>query len=291
MTTVKIPVIPNKVTDVFLPFYVADDLGISKANGVKFQYQQVESGSALLTSVIAGSAPYSTVPVSTAALAVAHHSGIETFAVAQPLGAGFFLEAKAGSGITNVRQLKGKSICVSQAGSQTDLFGKFTNTTEHLGATIVPVGASGQEPSLISGKTAACVESSPQSYQLVASKQAVQLVNYGEASPIFGTWIAKKGYVESHQAETTKVLKTWYQAIKRMQADPNMAVSELKKWNGETTTVAQSEYKIMFAHAPTCGALTPAQVGQTYKVLNAAGTPGLPPQSALVNSSFAKVCG
>lgn len=285
------PVIPNSITDVFIPFYVAEDLGIAKANGIKFQFLPVESGSALLTSVVAGTSPYSIVPISTAAQAIAHNQGIETIAVAQPLGAGFILESKAGSGITSVSQLAGKSICVSQPGSETYLYASYTNTTQHLKATIVPVGASGQEPSLLNGKTAACVEAAPQSYNLLSSHQATQLVNYGTSAPIFGAWIAKKGYAESHKQQTTAVLKTWYQAIAKMQADPTMAASELEKWNKETPSVAQSEFQNMIADAPTSGALTATQVGGTYKVLQASGTTGLPPESALETTAFASVKG
>jgi ABC-type nitrate/sulfonate/bicarbonate transport system substrate-binding protein len=279
------------VTDVFIPLYAAEDLGIAKANGISFQFVPVESGSALLTSVVAGVTPFSTVPISTAAEALQHGTNIETFAVAQPLGAGFILEAKAGSGITSVGQLSGKSICVSQSGSETDVYGSYTNTVNHLGASIVPVGASGQEPSLLSGKSAACVEAAPQSYQLLSKHEAVELVNYGTTAPIYGTWIAQKGYAESHKTLTTQVLKTWYEAMARLKASPSLAERELAKWNGESASVAHSEWASMLAIAPTTGALTMSQINETYKVLQASGATGLPAASSLASSEFAGVSG
>lgn len=291
LQVVKVAVIPNSVTDVYMPLYAAQDLGIAKANGISLQFVPVESGSALVTSVIAGAATFTGAPITSVAEAIAHGSAIVPIGAQEETSGGFTLEAKAGTGITNVKQLAGKTICMSAAGSETDLYAEYANTTYHLNASLVPVGGSGQVPTLEAGKTAACVEVSPGSYNLLAEKKAVALINFQQVAPIWATWIAPTGFPQSHQALTTDFLKTWYQTIAKLQADPSYGVKELEKYNGETPAVAQEEFQALYAHAPTSGGLTAAQVKETYKIADTAGITGLPAVSKMTSSEFASIQG
>jgi ABC-type nitrate/sulfonate/bicarbonate transport system substrate-binding protein len=291
LQVVKVAVIPNSVTDVYMPLYAAEDLGIAKANGIDLQFVPVESGSALVTAVVANAATFTGAPITSVAQAIEHGADIQPISAQEQTSGGFILEAKAGIGVTNVKQLAGKTICISEPGSETALYAQYANTTYHLNASLVPVQGSGQVPTLEAGKTAACVEVSPGSYNLLSQKKAVELVNFQQTAPIWATWIAHTGYVASHQALTNSFLKTWYETIAKLQADPSYGVKELEKYNGETPAVAQEEFQALYAHAPTSGGVTAAQVEQTYKVADAAGITGLPSVSQMTTSQFASIHG
>jgi ABC-type nitrate/sulfonate/bicarbonate transport system substrate-binding protein len=292
VTTISISVIPNSQSDYELPLYAAQDLGLTKANGIKFNFVQSASGSALVTGLVAGAADYTVLPVISASEAIKQGTAIEPFATAGPESGGFFLDSKAGSGITNISQLAGKSICVSSLGSSTGLYAAYTNVSNNLHATLVSVGSAGKEAALLSGKAAACVEAAPSSYQLAAESKVTPLVNYGTQAPIFGAWVARSGYAQAHRAITEALLKCWYGAIKEMQAQPSLALKEFAKWNHESATIATQQYDADIKTSPTTGALTLAMVNQTYNVAKAAGQSSmLVPAAQMATSEFASISG
>ena len=291
LTTVKLAVLPPSTGDAFMPIYASEDLGIAQKLGIKFQFVQVESGSAMLTAVLAGSADFAMLPVPTAAEAIYGGSKIQMFAPSGPGGAGFYLLVKAGSGITNIQQLKGKSIGISAAGSETADFAAYTSAKYDLNAKLVPVGFTGIQPALLSGKIDAGIIEAPQSYQLLASKQAVALANYGTLTPLTFAWTARTGYADANKAIASKVLEAWYGAIAEMQKDPSLGYKELQKINDEPASEAKQEFQYGFAKAPTSGALTASWINDAYTLVKAAGVTRLPAASSLVSNDFASVTG
>jgi ABC-type nitrate/sulfonate/bicarbonate transport system substrate-binding protein len=266
--TFSAPSIPG---DDIMPLYAAVDLGIAAANGIKIQFLPAASGSALVTAVVAGAAEFSQVPLSTAAQAIKQGTAIETLGQAGPQSGGFFLESRVGSGITSVEQLKGKTICDSSSGSETGLMAEYTNVHYKLGATVVAVGSAGKQAALLSGKSDACVMSSPQSYQLIAQNKAVKILDFNVVAPTWGVFIAKNGYAQSHKSQAEALLKSWYQTIAKFKANPALAYQYYEKLDGITQAEAQAEFGSYLKDSPTSGAVTTDMVSSVYSLLQAIG--------------------
>lgn len=291
LTTVKLAVLPSHVTDSYVPLYAAQNLGIAKANGLKLDLVPVESGAAIVTSVVAGVAHYGvSAPLAAVAEAVQNGAKLETIGLSAPENVGFFLEAKAGSGITKVSQLAGKSICVTSTGSETYDDASYTNATHHLGATIVPVGSSALESTLMAGQATACVITAPVADELLAHHQAIDLVNYSHALPFWGAWFGASGYAESHKQLTTRLLNMWFETLARLKKHPKLGIKEFEKISKESPLVAKAEYK-WIKESPTNSALSLKDVKETYKMLHAAGVKSLPPESQLATKKWAKANG
>ena len=285
--TFSAPSIPG---DDIMPLYAAVDLGITAANGINIKFVEASSGSALVTAVVAGAADFSQVPLSTASQAIKQGTAIETLGQAGPQSGGFFLESKAGSGIATVQQLKGKTICDSSSGSETGLMAEYTNVHYKLGATVVAVGSAGKQASLLSGKSAACVMSSPQSYQLIQQNKAIKILDYNVVAPTWGVFIAKKGYAESHKSQAEALLKSWYQTIAKFQANPSLAYQYYEKLDGITLATAQAEFNSYLKDSPTSGAVTTEMVNSVYSLLQTIGQENtLAPVDQVATDQFAYV--
>lgn len=281
------------VSDVFAPNYAVQQGGYFAKYGVSMKFVDVESGSALVTSLEAGTADFTQAPLSVEALAIAKGAPITVIAAAVQVGAGFELEVKAGSGLNTIQSLKGKKIGISAAGSLTDQYAQLTNKDNNLGATIVPVGGSGELPSVLNGQVDASELVAPQSYDAETKGETKVLVNYATSHPVLEGWAVSNSFLQSHHALIVKVLKGYYNGLAALNKKSEVALSVLEQQYKETPAVAQEEYKYLFQGSPTTPTITSAQVQANYDLLSASGTnlSTLPPVSKLATSMFTKDVG
>lgn len=292
LTNVKVAVLPKASNDSFNSLFAAHGLGIDKKNGINLQFVTVESGSALVTSVVSGTTNYGQAPLASVVQAIEHGSNLEVLGVAEPTSAGFILESRAGSGITKVSQLADKQICVTESGSETYYAAEYISAINHLNATIVPVGSNGLQSTLLSGRAAACIVTSPQSYDLLSSKQAVELVSVANVMNFWSVWFAIKGYAGAHKKVTDELLQTWFDTIAKEKANRGLGVAQFEKYNSESASVANSQYQRVLL-TPTNPALNLAKVKTTYAILQDSGVniSDLPPESSLVTNTYANING
>lgn len=289
LESASISVIP--VSDEFAPLYEMQKTGAFKSQGVNMSLVNVESGSALVTSLEAGTADYTQAPIGVLVNALAHGAPITIFAAAQPV-AGFELESKAGSKFTTIQSLKGQKIGISAAGSITAQYAAYTNKQYNLGATLVPVGANGQVSALESGEVAAVVEASPSCYSLVTSGKAQVLVNYATAVPTLQAWAASTSFLKSHQALTVKVLKAWYGALKSYDSNSTTGQDAFITTFKEDPSVAAKQYKYIVQNSPLSPTLSASDFQAAYSLLSAGGSvSGLPPAQSLATTQFTSLVG
>ena len=292
LTTVTITGFPYSVYDGAMPIYAANSLGYAKKNGINFDYQFAESGTAEIQAVADGAVNYDPgAPVGGVAAAIKAGAAITAFAPALVSGAGWYLMTTPSSGITKLSQLNGKSICISSVGSSTYDYAAWLISSQHISATLVPVGGAGQEPTLLSGKTAACMEVNPTGYELVKSGQAKILYDFGKADLETGLWIAQTSFLKSHIALTKRVLLAWYQTVAKLQKDQKIAANILEKIANEPPVAAKYDASI-FKLYPLNGNLPRSDIASSYRILLATEShAALPPESALASSMFANVSG
>lgn len=291
LQTVRLSEIP--VSDVFAPDYAVQSGGYFAKYGVNMSFVDVESGSALVTSLEAGTADLTQAPISVEAEAIAKGAPITIFAAAVQVGAGFELEVKAGGPYQTIQSLKGQTIGISAAGSLTAQYAALTSSEYGLGAKLVPVGASGQMPALLNGQVAASVLVAPQSYTAVSSGQTKVLINYATSHPVLEGWAASTSWLNSHRQLAIDVLKGYYNGLAALDKNSHVAMQVLEQQYKETPDVAAEEYKYLFQGSPTTPTITAAEVQANYDLLSASGTDlsKLPQVSAIATSAFTSAVG
>lgn len=281
------------VSDVFAPDYAVQKGGYFAKYGVNMNFVDVESGSALVTSLEAGTADFTQAPISVEAEAIAKGAPITIFAAAVQVGAGFELEVKAGSKYQTIQSLKGQTIGISAAGSLTAQYAALTNMENNLGAKLAPVGGSGELPALLNGQVAASELVAPQSYTSVSSGQTKVLINYATSHPVLEGWAASTSYLNSHRQLAIDVLKGYYNGLAALDKSPQVAMDVLEQQYKETPQVATEEYKYLFQGSPTTPTITAAEVQANYDLLSASGVSlsKLPPVSAITTSAYTSAVG
>ena len=111
---------------------------------------------------------------------------------------GWHLVVKPDSPIKDVKELDGKKIGITSAGSGTDILARWTQQDRKVTFTRVPLGGGGLVPNLLSGNIDASVMYSPLSYKLFIEKTARSLIDYGAAVPpnMTGAWMATDKFIK-----------------------------------------------------------------------------------------------
>src|SRR5205085_3182852 len=103
---------------------------------------------------------------------------------------GWHLVVKTDSPIKDLKELAGKKVGITSAGSGTDILALWTQADRKIQFTRVPLGGGGLVPNLISGNIDATVLYSPLTYKMFIDKSARSLIDFGEAIPphLTGAW-------------------------------------------------------------------------------------------------------
>src|SRR4029079_16428387 len=89
---------------------------------------------------------------------------------------GWHLVVKPDSPVKDVKELDGKKIGITSAGSGTDILARWTQQDRKITFTRVPLGGGGLVPNLLSGNIDASVMYSPLTYKMFLDKSARSLI-------------------------------------------------------------------------------------------------------------------
>ena len=111
---------------------------------------------------------------------------------------GWHLVVKPDSPIKDVKDLAGKKVGITSAGSGTDILALWTQADRKITFTRVPLGGGGLVPNLLTGNIDASVMYSPLSYKLFIEKTARSLIDYGAAVPpnMTGAWMSTDKFIK-----------------------------------------------------------------------------------------------
>ena len=125
---------------------------------------------------------------------------------------GWHLVVKTDSPIKDVKELAGKKVGITSAGSGTDILALWTQADRKIQFTRVPLGGGGLVPNLLSGNIDATVLYSPLTYKMFLDKSARSLIDFGEAIPphLTGAWIATDKFIKDKPQALQKALNALY---------------------------------------------------------------------------------
>ena len=166
--------------------------------GIKAELTIYRSGAEGFEALAAGAADL--ILNSSSSVAAGLRKGVNVRCVANGANGyyGWYLVVKTDSPIKDFKELAGKKVGITSAGSGSDICARWTVAHHKLEFTRVPLGGGGLVPNLLTGNIDATVLYSPLTFKVIDEKLARPLINYGEAIPAHSNsaWIASDKIIE-----------------------------------------------------------------------------------------------
>lgn len=222
-----------------LPLWLGVDEGFFSKLGLNVKAVQATSNVGALA-VISGGADIYVGEATTTFQAVASGDPVEMIGNLRILNDFKFYVSP---NITNVSQIKGKSLAISAAGDSTDLSTRIALEELHSsadGVTLLPTGTSAARlATLVSGKVVGTLLTEPTA--TAASKAGMKLLLDQTKEPFTGSGITiTKSFGQSNPNTVNAFLEGLLQATKYLQDPTNKqtVLSEIAKYTQSTTTAA-----------------------------------------------------
>jgi NitT/TauT family transport system substrate-binding protein len=145
----------------------------------------------------------------------------------------------------NVKDLNGKKVAITAAGSGSDLLALWTIQDKKIDFTRVPVGGGGLVPNLLAGNVDAAVVYSPLSFQISKSGEARTILDYATAVPpnLTAGWIVLDKFAQEKPALVQKALNALYGAVAFMRNDRDATIKLIADLYEMPPEIAALEYE------------------------------------------------
>ena len=142
---------------------------------------------------------------------------------------GWILGVKTASPIKSAKELDGKKVGITSAGSGTDTLALWGQSEHKVTFQRVPVGGGGLVPNLLNDNLAAAVIYSPLSYQVVSEGKVRVLMDFATAMPpnLIGGWAATEKNLTERRPFIQKGLNALYGALEYMRNNPDYAIKTI----------------------------------------------------------------
>jgi NitT/TauT family transport system substrate-binding protein len=166
---------------------------------------------------------------SSSSVAAGLTKGVKTRCVANgALGYyGWHMMVKPDSPIKSIKELEGKKVGITSAGSGSDLLARWSLANYKVNFTRVPLGGGGLVPNLLTGNVDATVLYSPLTYQVMQAKQARSIADFGAEVPEHstGSWIASDKLIGAQPQVVQKSLNALYGGVAFLRDEKNRSVA------------------------------------------------------------------
>jgi ABC-type nitrate/sulfonate/bicarbonate transport system substrate-binding protein len=195
----------------------------------------------------------------------------------------------------DVRDLNGKKVAITSAGSGSDLLALWTVQDRKIEFTRVPVGGGGLVPNLLAGNVDAAVVYSPLSFQIAKSGEARTILDYAASVPpnLTSVWIATDKYIQEKPQMVQKTLNALYGGLMFMRNNREAAIRLIAELYEMPTDIAAAEYENTILKLETNGdmgaASVPAALDLSLDMARLGGMKDLVPGSEIVSTQFKPV--
>jgi NitT/TauT family transport system substrate-binding protein len=260
---------------------VARDKGLFAKEGLRPEITIYRGGAETFEAIAAGSADLGV--VASPLVATARKRGVLTRIVGG-VGdewSGWILGVKAGSPIKTVKELDGKKVGITSAGSGTDTLALWAQSEHRVTFSRVPVGGGGLVPNLLNDNLAAAVIYSPLSYQVTSEGKVRALVDFAAAMPpnLIGGWAATEKSLAERRGFILKALNALYGALEYMRSHPDDAVQTIAANNELSPAIARMEFERTFLRLSRDGQTKLAAVEKALELAAASGVKDIAPAS------------
>jgi NitT/TauT family transport system substrate-binding protein len=206
---------------------------------------------------------------------------------------GWFLMVKNDSKIQSVAELEGKKVGITSAGSGSDILALWTQADRKVKFTRVPLGGGGLVPNLLSGNIDATVLYSPLTFQVMQTKEARAIIDFGAAVPAHstGSWIATEKIIAERPQLLQKTLNALYGGLGLLRAPANRdtAVKLIAEIDEIPPSVAAAELDGNIMKLSTDGEIKPEWMARALEMANLIGMTDLAPVDQMYVTTFRPV--
>jgi NitT/TauT family transport system substrate-binding protein len=256
----------------------ANSQGLFTKEGIKAELTVYQSGAEAFTALAAGAADV--VSTSPNIIATGRVRGVKAKMVAMGGSGnlGWQLLVAKDSKIENAKELAGKKVGITSAGSLSDSLAQWTMAKNGVTFTTVPLGG-GLAPNLINGNVDAAVVYSPLSYKILQEGNGRRIIDYGTAMPahLNSGWAASDAFIDGKTDLLKKAVRALLGGVAYLQDNPAAAIKMIAEVNGISEAVAKEEYEHVFKKLSRTGDMTLADVEQAFELYRTSGLKELPP--------------
>lgn len=195
--------------------------------GIKAELTVYRSGAEGFEALAAGAADM--ILNSSSSVAAGLRKGVNARCVANGANGyyGWYLVVKTDSPIKDVKELAGKKVGITSAGSGSDICARWTLAHHKIDFTRVPLGGGGLVPNLLTGNIDATVLYSPLTFKVIDDKVARLIIDYGSAIPAHSNsaWIASDKIIKERPEVVQKALNALYGGVAFLVADASRAAA------------------------------------------------------------------
>jgi ABC-type nitrate/sulfonate/bicarbonate transport system substrate-binding protein len=260
---------------------VAKDKGLFEKEGLKPEITIYRGGGETFEAIAAGSADLGTVAVPL--IATSRKRGVLTKIVAAngDEWSGWILGVKTDSPIKSPKELDGKKVGITSAGSGTDTLALWAQSVDKVTFQRIGVGGGGLVPNLLNNNLAAAVIYSPLSYQVVSEGKVRVLTDFATAMPpnLIGGWTATEKNLAERRAFIQKGLNALYGALEYMRNNPEYAIKTIAANNELSPEIAKMEFEKTFLRLSRDGQTKLASVEKALELAAASGVKDMAPAS------------
>jgi NitT/TauT family transport system substrate-binding protein len=258
---------------------VAKDKGLFEKEGLKPEITIYRGGGETFEAIAAGSADLGTVAVPL--IATSRKRGVLTKIVggSGDEWSGWILGVKTDSPIKSAKELDGKKVGITSAGSGTDTLALWAQSENKVAFSRIGVGGGGLVPNLLNNNLAAAVIYSPLSYQVVSEGKVRVLIDFATAMPpnLIGGWTATEKNLTDRRAFIQKGLNALYGALEYMRNNPDYAIKTIAENNELPPAIAKMEFEKTFLRLSRDGQTKQAAVEKALELAAASGVKDMAP--------------
>jgi NitT/TauT family transport system substrate-binding protein len=258
---------------------VAKEKGLFEKEGLRPEITIYRGGGETFEAIAANSADLG--PVAVPLVATSRKRGVLTKIVGGngDEWSGWILGVKTGSAIKSAKELDGKKVGITSAGSGTDTLALWAQSEAKATFQRVGVGGGGLVPNLLTDNLAAAVIYSPLSYQVVSEGKVRVLIDFATAMPpnLIGGWAATEKNLNERRPFILKGLNALYGALEYMRNNPDYAIKTIASNNELPMEIAKMEYEKTFLRLSRDGKITQASVEKAMELAAASGVKDMAP--------------
>jgi ABC-type nitrate/sulfonate/bicarbonate transport system substrate-binding protein len=262
---------------------VAKEKGLFQKEGLTPEITIYRGGGETFEAIAAGSADLGTVAVPL--IATSRRRGVLTKIVGAngDEWSGWILGVKTDSPIKSTRELDGKKVGITSAGSGTDTLALWAQSANSVTFQRIGVGGGGLVPNLLNNNLAAAVIYSPLSYQVVSEGKVRVLIDFATAMPpnLIGGWTATEKNLNERRAFIQKGLNALYGALEYMRNHPDYAIKTIATNNELSPEIAKMEFEKTFLRLSRDGQTKLASVEKALELAAASGVKDMAPAAEL----------
>jgi ABC-type nitrate/sulfonate/bicarbonate transport system substrate-binding protein len=261
---------------------VAKEKGLFEKEGLRPEITIYRGGGETFEAIAANSADLG--PVAVPLVATSRKRGVLTKIVGGngDEWSGWILGVRTASPIKSAKELDGKKVGITSAGSGTDTLALWGQSEHKVTFQRVPVGGGGLVPNLLNDNLAAAVIYSPLSYQVVSEGKVRVLMDFATAMPPnIGGWAATEKNLNERRPFIQKGLNALYGALEYLRNNPEYAIKTIAANNELPMEIAKMEYEKTFLRLSRDGKITLASVEKAMELAAASGVKDMAPAAEI----------